>query len=922
MKAYLQILSAGTADCPPSVVLHFDSQRYLINCGEGTQRLCMESRMRFAKLRTVLLTRTHWDVMGGLPGMMLTLSDVGVQNMKVLGAENLTHALVSTRPFVYRNNMAVETLEFRDQEDKNSYQDENLRITSVHVYPVNYQRDEKPYQWPASYKPPYSHSGNGSPSSSRHNGSNMASPVDSPVPAAAAATSAEMAISSLEEAESESTGRVGTKRNSDEISSSPSTPLISEEPLFKDDNEMRKAMLNNMFNLSRKGLQLATPSKKAKREADDGKNKKKNNGSSNSNDDCNTAMSAAATEGLTDVDLIEQQAQTEAANHCGGPRPPNTRFMDLPRTTPNNVALSYIFQSPDYIGKFNKQAAVELGVKPGRLFGELMKGNTVVSEKTGATVYPHQVVQGARPGRVFMVIDCPTVDYIESLVESKAFEQFYSTTAEDGSSTTAAACIVHFGDQTILSHPRYKTWMSRFGSETRHIIANQDYCAQPLIWRAQSYGCYKLSKLNKSIFPIPYYDNKPVARLDSALKEGVKATVASGMLKFQIEPTTELQHDEVQGYQSYTDDYTSMRDDKKQYMREYYSVAEQVIQEAEVELAKLRDFPGKDVVLTSLGTGSSIPSKYRNVSATLLDTITHGTFFLDIGEGTFGQMFRHFGGYRRSPDQTNCVEDRIKNLKGIFISHLHADHHLGTVSIIDRWNKLRTPDTDPLYLIAPLKFNSFLQELSDVQDFGYQHVRFIESEDIVHWRDPFRNKLRQQADKVLRELLKTSGFEEIKTVDVIHCPWAYGISMKHKEGWKIVYSGDTRPCQNLVSAGQDATVLLHEATFEEEMRDEALKKKHSTVNEAIMVGEGMDAKFTMLTHFSQRYPKIPRFDSEDKQTVIGICFDLMSVTFGQMAVLPKYLPALKCLYSEQSDEAKDGEEESKDGELKNLTSHE
>lgn len=69
MKGYIQILSAGTADCPPSVVFHFDSQRYLINCGEGTQRLCIESKMRFSKLRTVLLTRTHWDVMGGLPGI-------------------------------------------------------------------------------------------------------------------------------------------------------------------------------------------------------------------------------------------------------------------------------------------------------------------------------------------------------------------------------------------------------------------------------------------------------------------------------------------------------------------------------------------------------------------------------------------------------------------------------------------------------------------------------------------------------------------------------------------------------------------------------------------------------------------------------------------------------------------------------------
>jgi ribonuclease Z len=77
------------------------------------------------------------------------------------------------------------------------------------------------------------------------------------------------------------------------------------------------------------------------------------------------------------------------------------------------------------------------------------------------------------------------------------------------------------------------------------------------------------------------------------------------------------------------------------------------------------------------------------VSATLLETVNNGTFLLDTGEGTYGQMFRQFGGYRRSADQLNSVDERIKNLKGIFISHLHADHHLGIVTIIDRWNKVK-----------------------------------------------------------------------------------------------------------------------------------------------------------------------------------------------------------------------------------------
>jgi hypothetical protein len=72
-----------------------------------------------------------------------------------------------------------------------------------------------------------------------------------------------------------------------------------------------------------------------------------------------------------------------------------------------------------------------------------------------------------------------------------------------------------------------------------------------------------------------------------------------------------------------------------------------------------------------------------------------------------------------------------------------------------------------------------------------------------------------------------------------------------------VYSGDTRPCARLVEMGQGATVLIHEATFADCKAEEALKKKHSTVSEAISVAQQMNAQRLILTHFSQRYPSTP-----------------------------------------------------------------
>ena len=43
---------------------------------------------------------------------------------------------------------------------------------------------------------------------------------------------------------------------------------------------------------------------------------------------------------------------------------------------------------------------------------------------------------------------------------------------------------------------------------------------------------------------------------------------------------------------------------------------------------------------------------------------------------------------------------------------------------------------------------------------------------------------------------------------VDHHTEAYGIVLSHKDGWKITYSGDTEPCQNLVDAGEFVTLNL------------------------------------------------------------------------------------------------------------------
>jgi ribonuclease BN (tRNA processing enzyme) len=142
------------------------------------------------------------------------------------------------------------------------------------------------------------------------------------------------------------------------------------------------------------------------------------------------------------------------------------------------------------------------------------------------------------------------------------------------------------------------------------------------------------------------------------------------------------------------------------------------------------------------------------------------------------------------------------------------------------------------------------------------------------WRN-FKAVFREEISTEVRELaavakakalalLYSSGITSLMNVQVVHCGQSYGLCLEFDNGAtprgviKLVYSGDTRPCDRLVEAGRGATVLIHEATFEDDKQAEAVSKRHSTMGEAADVGRRMGAYRVLFTHFSQRYPGVPQ----------------------------------------------------------------
>jgi ribonuclease Z len=72
-------------------------------------------------------------------------------------------------------------------------------------------------------------------------------------------------------------------------------------------------------------------------------------------------------------------------------------------------------------------------------------------------------------------------------------------------------------------------------------------------------------------------------------------------------------------------------------------------------------------------------------------------------------------------------------------------------------------------------------------------------------------------------------------------------------GRKIVYSGDTRPNNNLFELSKEADLLIHESTFNNELNERAWNDGHSTTVQAAELALNARVSKLVLTHFSSRY---------------------------------------------------------------------
>ena len=154
MKVDIQIISTPSAQTAASVGLNFANCSYLINCGESTQRLMGQSRFRLSKLKCIFATNISWDSVGGIPGLLLSVSEIEpkLQDLRLLGPKNLTSFLSGSSIFVRRPDMPLSLTEISDS--KIVYSDENLSVQAAVVYPDGELLVDNDIQLPTKVKRP------------------------------------------------------------------------------------------------------------------------------------------------------------------------------------------------------------------------------------------------------------------------------------------------------------------------------------------------------------------------------------------------------------------------------------------------------------------------------------------------------------------------------------------------------------------------------------------------------------------------------------------------------------------------------------------------------------------------------------------------------------------------------------------------
>ena len=362
-----------------------------------------------------------------------------------------------------------------------------------------------------------------------------------------------------------------------------------------------------------------------------------------------------------------------------------------------DTAIAFVCSFSPKPGRLDFGACVELGVPPGPLLGRLKAGQDVTLPD-GTVVRAAQVVGEAAPPAAYMVVDVPDELYLPALAAAAELRE-----------VDHLHTVFHFSPPEVMAEPQYRAWMAELGPSVSHVLINSG--STDLGLPDVSVHQHKLRRIRPDLFPAlagagdfggspaelaAALDRRPALGLpgtgpvlqartgmrvnvrpwgeggpDLAMVQAVTREAAVGELELGCPKLPE------EGRQAYREGMredllyaSTFHPDPLATLASRLKAIEGVEEEAAAEAAEVTEFPA----VTMLGTGSSVPSKYRNVTGILVEVEEGVHVVLDCGEGTLGQLVR-LRGYQGALQV-------LRGLRAVYVSHQHADHHLGLVNLI------------------------------------------------------------------------------------------------------------------------------------------------------------------------------------------------------------------------------------------------
>lgn len=279
--------------------------------------------------------------------------------------------------------------------------------------------------------------------------------------------------------------------------------------------------------------------------------------------------------------------------------------------------------------------------------------------------------------------------------------------------------------------------------------------------------------------------------------------------------------------------------------------------------------------ITILGNNSALPAHDRYPTCQVVQ-IEGVSIMIDCGEGAQILLKKHGISWR--------------NIRHIFISHLHGDHYFGLPGLLTSMSLLGR--TEALVLYAPEALEPILKSILAVADttlsYPLQFVALPESSALLFDHSqyslfcfPVEHRIachglllteKSKGRKIIPERcryyeipsgyfkqLKAGADYERKDGFVVQNDWVTDVAKPDK---RYAYCADSLYTESFLPFIQEVDYLYHESTYLEADVHRAAARFHSTAQQAASLALKAKVKHLILGHYSSKYKEIAVFQEE------------------------------------------------------------